>query len=274
MNEIPIYQVDAFTDRLFGGNPAAICPLKEWLPDGMLQAIALENNLSETAFFARERDRLRLRWFTPKTEVDLCGHATLATAWLIFNKLGRESEEVAFETRSGRLTVERNGDLLTMDFPSAEPNHVDAVPDEFVAALGSEPIEVLVGGDFLMAVFADSDTVRLMQPDFMGLLKMQQHAVIVTAAAKASDAMPGLPKPDFVSRMFAPKVGIPEDPVTGSAHCVLTPYWTEKLKKRILVGHQISARGGVVHCEDRGARVGLSGTARLYMTGALHLGTK
>ena len=271
MTDIPIYQVDAFTDRLFGGNPAAICPLSEWLPNEMLLQIAAENNLSETAFFVAERDTLRLRWFTPAVEVDLCGHATLATAWLIFNRLGRESDEVSFQTRSGELTVARDGDKLTMDFPAAEPRELEEQPAGLVEALGAAPQSVHQGADFLMAVYPSALDIRRLQPDFAGLKKMEQHAVIVTAPGTDEAVRPGVAQPDFVSRMFGPKVGIDEDPVTGSAHCVLTPYWSERLGKRNMIGHQISRRGGVVHCEDRGSRVGLSGTARLFMTGAIHL---
>ena len=246
--KIPLYQIDAFTSRVFGGNPAAVCPLETWPDDVTMQAIALENNLSETAFFVDAADHYDLRWFTPAAEVDLCGHATLATAHLLFNELEVGGDAVHFETRSGRLTVSRDGDLLVMNFPAAPPQPC-AAPDDLAPALGAAPSELLVADDY-MAVFASEAEVRVLAPDFARLARLDRRGVIVTAAGAEAD---------FVSRFFAPKLGVPEDPVTGSAHCELTPYWAKRVGKSVLSAHQVSARGGELICEDRGERVLISG---------------
>jgi len=258
--QIRIYQIDAFTDRLFSGNPAAICPLEDWLPDATMQAIAAENNLAETAFFVREGDDYALRWFTPTVEVDLCGHATLASAYLVFNTLEPGRTRVGFRTlKSGTLVVTRERDLLAMDFPAMPPASV-ATPPSLAAALGKSPSQVLAARDYL-AVYDHASDVAALKPDFAALAKLDRFAVIASA--------PGQNGVDFVSRFFAPAQGIPEDPVTGSAHCTLTPYWAARLGKTRLRARQISARGGDLDCELRGDRVVLAGRAMLYLEGKI-----
>ena len=259
--EIPIYQVDAFTSRVFSGNPAAVCPMKEWPDDEILQSIAAENNLSETAFFVNKNGRYHLRWFTPKTEVDLCGHATLATAFVIFNFVDTSLGSVTFDTASGKLTVgrESNG-LLSMDFPSRRANSC-SIPEELIKGLGRKPLEVFLSRDYLV-VYGSEEEVTAINPDMALLKNLDSLGVIITAPGKAAD---------FVSRFFAPKVGVPEDPVTGSAHCTLIPYWSERLKKRRLRAVQLSSRGGELHCEDMGNRVKIGGQAALYMKGTIFL---
>ena len=258
--KIPLYQIDAFAGRLFGGNPAAICVLEDWLDDTTLQAIASENNLSETAFLIDRGDHYDLRWFTPTVEVDLCGHATLASASLLLDELDVGGDEVHFETRSGRLTVRRDGDRLAMDFPAAPPEPC-AAPDGLAAGLGRAPDAVLAAAQYL-AVFSTEAEVRAIEPDFARLAGLDRRAVIVTAPGEEAD---------FVSRFFAPKVGIPEDPVTGSAHCVLVPYWAQRLGKPRLTAHQVSARGGELWCEDRGERVVIAGHAVKYLEGIIEI---
>jgi PhzF family phenazine biosynthesis protein len=255
---IPIYQVDAFADRLFAGNPAAVCPLKEWLPDDVLQAIAAENNLSETAFLLREGDDYALRWFTPAVEIDLCGHATLASGHVVFRFLEPERRSVAFRTRkAGTLTVSRQGELLAMDFPARRAAPC-ALPAALTAALGAEPVELLAGDRDWLAVFPSAEDVRALHPDFRALEKLGR-TLIVTA--------PGRDGIDFVSRFFGPTVGIDEDPVTGSAHCTLVPYWAERTGRTRLEARQLSARGGALSCELAGDRVVLAGRAVLYLEG-------
>lgn len=259
---LPIYQVDAFTDRMFGGNPAAVCPLEQWLPDATLQAIAAENNLSDTAYFVREGDQYALRWFTPTVEVDLCGHATLASAFVILNVLEPRRAQVAFRTRkAGVLTVKRDGELLEMDFPSRPPQPIAPVP-ALGAALGKAPREVLAARDYL-AVYDSEGDVRTLSPDFAAVAKLDRYAVIATA--------PGSNGVDFVSRFFAPRQGVPEDPVTGSAHCTLTPYWAGRLGKATLEARQISSRGGALKCRLDGDRVALSGRSVLYLKGEIEV---
>jgi len=261
--QIPIFQVDAFAARPFAGNPAAVCPLDQWLDDAEMQAIALENNLSETAFFVKEGGRYRLRWFTPKIEVDLCGHATLASAFVIFHHLDPASEVVTFDTRSGELIVRRDGDLLTMDFPSRPPERVQT-PSPLAEALGKAPIETWEARDY-MALYESEDDVRSLAPD-MGLLAEVGHFAVIVTAAGRGDV-------DFVSRFFAPASGIAEDPVTGSAHCTLVPYWSRRLAKKRLHAMQVSARGGELWCEDRGDRVAISGKAVLFLQGNICQGS-
>ena len=257
---IKIYQVDAFTEKVFAGNPAAVCPLEEWLDDEMLQAIAMENNLSETAFFVPEGEGYRLRWFTPAMEVDLCGHATLATAHALFEVLGYAKPEIVFETRSGKLTVGRDGDHLRMDFPTQPPQPCEATR-ALREGLKREPVEVLAADDFV-AVYEKEEDVRSLTPDFRVLKELDIRGVIATA--------PG-DEVDFVSRVFAPGAGIDEDPVTGSAHCELAPYWGQRLGKIRMQARQISQRGGEVVCELAGDRVLLYGQAVLYMEGEVRL---
>ena len=252
------YQVDAFANRIFEGNPAAVCPLDAWLDDGLLQSIAAENNLAETAFFVPPENghsSFGLRWFTPVAEVDLCGHATLAAAHIIFDVLGHKGPVAAFETRSGQLLVERKGGgLLAMDFPAAAPAPCDP-PPALAQALGLSPDQVLAGYDYI-SVFEDEDSVRSISPDLGALAKLDLRAVAVTAPGRDHD---------FVSRVFAPKLGIPEDPVTGSAHCELAPYWAARFGRNVLRARQVSRRGGDVLCELRGDRVILSGRAATFM---------
>jgi len=257
---IPIYQIDAFTDRLFGGNPAAVCPLERWLPDAAMQAIAAENNLSETAFFVPAGDGFELRWFTPAKEVDLCGHATLATGHLLLRHLEPDRERVAFATRSGRLEVSRDGERLSMDFPAYPPRPVDA-PAGLFEALGHEA-EAVLRSNVLMVVLRGERAVRALAPDLGAMVRAGLDEAIVTA--RGVDC-------DFVSRFFAPGLGIPEDPVTGSAHCTLVPYWASRLGKTRLHARQVSRRGGELLCELRGDRVTIAGRAVTYLEGTIEL---
>ena len=259
---IPIYQIDAFSNRVFAGNPAGVCPLEEWLEDSVLQAIAQENNLSETAFFVTEENGYHIRWFTPVAEVDLCGHATLATAFVIFNYLEPSLSEVNFSSMSGKLTVVRENELLSMDFPSQPPLPCEA-HKELVNGLRREPLEVLCSEDYFV-LFSSEKQIRELNPDMGMLKKLDLRGVIVTAKGN---------KVDFVSRFFAPKFGIDEDPVTGSAHCALTPYWANKLKKKNLHAHQVSQRGGELFCKDCGDRVKISGRAVKFMEGSIAINT-
>jgi PhzF family phenazine biosynthesis protein len=257
---IPLYQIDAFTSRLFSGNPAAVCPLEDWLEDGVLQAIAAENNLSETAFFVKRGERYHLRWFTPTLEVDLCGHATLASAFVILNELEPSRDAVVFDTLSGELRVNRDGDLLSMDFPARPPEPCE-VPPKLVAALGRAPQATLTSRD-LMAVFATEEEVRSMAPKMALLAEVDAFAVIVTAPGR---------EVDFVSRFFAPRAGIDEDPVTGSAHSTLIPYWAKRLSQTTLHAWQVSPRGGELWCEDRGNRVIIKGNSVKYLEGVVNI---
>ena len=262
MQVIPIYQADAFTSQLFGGNPAAVCPLTAWLPDVLMQKIAAENNLAETAFFVKTETGFLLRWFTPEFEIDLCGHATLATAHIIFTELGYQGDTIAFETlKAGVLIVSRKDNQYTLDFPSRPPQPAVA-PADLIAGLGGiQPIEVLRGRDYLL-VYNSEDVVANMQPNFNLLAKVDTLGVIITARGNSVD---------FVSRFFAPKAGIPEDPVTGSAHCNLIPYWADKLGKNTLHAWQISARKGELWCHLQGNRVLMSGHAVTYLRGQIYI---
>lgn len=260
MTAIPLYQLDAFTDKPFGGNPAAVCPLDEWLPDDVMQSIALENNLSETAFYVPEGDGFRLRWFTPKIEVDLCGHATLATGALILEKLDPGRDAVSFETRSGTLGVKREGDMLVMDFPALPAKDVP-MPAGLVDALGGKPVRFLRAIKN-MAVFETEADVRAIDPDFGYIAKMEGMGLIVTAPGDGSDC---------ASRYFAPHVGIDEDPVTGSAHCTIVPYWAAALGNDEIHARQVSARSGDLYCRMMGDRVVLGGKARLVVEGTFLL---
>lgn len=252
----PIYQVDAFTSRRFGGNPAAVCPLANWPSDTVLQQIAAENNLAETVFFVREPDGIRLRWFTPAVEVDLCGHATLAAAYVLMECLGFGRDQINFQSRSGRLTVSHEGDRYVLDFPS-RPAVPAPTTDILVAALGLRPAEVLAARD-LLCVFSSQQEVAALQPDWKLLREVDGFAVIATSPGEDCD---------FVSRFFAPKQGLDEDPVTGSAHCTLIPYWSKRLGKAEMFARQISTRGGELWCEDHGDRVRIGGQAVLYLSG-------
>jgi PhzF family phenazine biosynthesis protein len=258
---LPIYQADAFTNQLFGGNPAAVVPLKNWLTASEMQKIAGENNLAETAFFVAKNDDFELRWFTPELEIDLCGHATLATAHIIFSELGYTKNEIHFHTlKAGTLMVTKNKNLYTLDFPS-RPATPCPIPKGLLDALGgTNPAEVLTSRD-IMLVYETEAEVMALQPDFSALAKIDLLGVIVTAKGDKSD---------FVSRFFAPCAGINEDPVTGSAHCNLIPYWAKKLGKNKLHAYQISARRGELWCEMKGDRVLMTGEAITYLKGEIY----
>ena len=258
--QVPIYQVDAFTSKLFAGNPAAICPLETWLPDETMQSIAAENNLSETAFFVRNRDRFQLRWFTPGCEVDLCGHATLASAYVLFCELQLDGDRIHFDTKSGELIVRRNGDLLTLDLPSRPPLPIAAAPS-LIPALGGKPVEILAARDYLVR-YSSAEEVAALSPDMNALMQIDRFAVIATGPGTDCD---------FVSRFFAPAKGVPEDPVTGSAHSTLVPYWAAQLGKTKLHARQISPRGGELFCEAKGDRVEMSGHAALFLRGTIYI---
>lgn len=262
--ELPLYQVDAFADEPFRGNPAAVVPLEAWIPKELMQAIASENALSETAFFVREGPaRYGLRWFTPAAEVDLCGHATLASAFVLFERLGERGEAIAFESASGRLLARRDADWgIVLDFPVRRASPCEPPPG-MAAALGGRPDEVLRARRDYLVVFGDEAEVRSLHPDFAALASWELPGTIVTA--------PGS-EVDFVSRYFCPALGIPEDPVTGSAHATLVPYWSGRLGRRTLRARQVSARGGELRCADRGDRVEIAGRAVLYLEGTIRLG--
>ena len=258
---IPYYVVDAFTDGPFTGNPAGVCPLKEWLPDDVLQKIAAENNLAETAFFAREGEAFRLRWFAPEAEVDLCGHATLAAAHILYDAPGEHNSPLRFLTRSGLLTVERQGDRLQMDLPMLPLLPHDA-PEDLLEGLGTRPLEVFRAMDWV-CVFDNESTVKNLSPNLEALKRLDLRGVLVTAPGNDVD---------YVLRCFGPGIGIPEDPVTGSAQSMLAPYWGERLRKTSLQVRQLSARGGSLFCEIGGDRVKVSGRARTYMRGTIFVG--
>lgn len=262
---LTIFQIDAFTDKVFGGNPAAVCPLDEWLDDGVLQAIAAENNLAETAFFVSLERGFHLRWFTPACEVKLCGHATLASAFAIFNELERDRDSVEFETKSGALRVSRASReadaLLTMDFPAQHLRLCADPPDDLIKGLRQKPREVYTSDAENYFVFFDSETeVRALRPDFSLLERLHPYGVVASAPGDVSDC---------ASRYFAPGYGIPEDSVTGSIHCGLTTFWAARLGKKRIHARQVSARGGELFCEDKGDRVFISGHAVKYLTGTI-----
>jgi PhzF family phenazine biosynthesis protein len=259
---IPIYQVDAFAEAVFTGNPAAVMPLAKWLDDKVLQAIAMENNLSETAFIVPAAEGYQLRWFTPQVEVDLCGHATLAAAHVLFEHLGVAAEEIGFHTRSGLLRVHRSGARLTLDFPATTLHPID-VDIAVCNALGATASEALapanVRGAALYVYEFEADVAHL-TPDFAAIQAASARSIIVSAPGNDCDV---------VSRFFAPQVGINEDPVTGSAHCSLVPYWANRLHKQELACRQISARGGRLDCELKDGRVFMTGSAVTYMQGVV-----
>lgn len=256
---LDIYQVDAFASGLFSGNPAAVCPVEEWPKESLMQAIASENNLAETAFFAKENDAYRIRWFTPAVEVDLCGHATLASAYVLFNFLESGMDRVDFHSRSGPLTVTRESDMLQLNFP-ADDLTPTKLPHELRSAINLTPNEVYKGKTDYLLIFDREEGIRSIRPDFGLLARSGGRGVIVSAPGASVD---------FVSRFFAPQSGIDEDPVTGSAHTSLTPYWSKKLNKNRLIARQLSSRGGELICEMQDGRVLIGGKGVLYMQGKI-----
>ncbi len=256
-----MYQVDAFTDKLFRGNPAAVCLLTETLTDELMQKIAAENNLAETAFVTETGDSFSIRWCTPKVEVDLCGHATLASAHVIFNHLGYTKETIRFTSRSGVLEVRKEKDLLVLNFPADNPQK-GCLPVSVTESLGMDPIEILKGKTDYMLVYENQHQIEELDPDFVGLSKSTARGIIVTA--KGDDS-------DFVSRFFAPQVGINEDPVTGSAHTTLIPYWSARLGKKEMTAIQLSERRGYLGCKDLGERVEIAGKAVTYLVGEINV---
>lgn len=258
--QLPLYHVDAFTSQVFRGNPAAVCPLEGWLPDETMQKIALENSVAETAFFIPAADGFEIRWFTPDIEMDLCGHATLASAHVIARHLRYPLPSIPFHSKSGPLAVLVEGDLLTLDFPSRKPEP-SAAPQAVLDAFPAAPAEVLKARDYVL-VYESEETIRRMQPSqsILGQINLDPGGVIVTA--------PGS-EVDFVSRFFTAQASIFEDPVTGSAHCSLIPYWSERLGKQSLFALQLSSRGGKLYCKDAGERVLISGKAVTYLEGTI-----
>lgn len=256
-----LYQIDAFTDKLFGGNPAAVIPLDSWIPDQLMQSIASENNLAETAFIVPEGNDFRIRWFTPAVEVDLCGHATLASAFVYFDQLAYSKDHIQFHSRSGLLTVGRNDDWLTMDFPVDIPKASEITP-AMISCTDATILEVWKGLRDYMFILKDVRAVTNSHYDQEAILKLGYSGLIVTAPGEDVD---------FVSRFFAPAYGIPEDPVTGSSHTTLTPYWSKRLGKNVLTARQLSSRGGFLRCEMKATRALISGQATMYMKGKLEV---
>ncbi len=259
--KLPLYQIDAFASRVFAGNPAAVCPLEAWLPDATMLAIAAENNLAETAFFCREKGGYRIRWFTPKVEVELCGHATLASGFLLLSHLTPDADTVVFESQSGPLRVARKDRAFALDFPS-RPAKPAAIGDDLARALSAPPSGFLLAGKRGFAVYDSAAQIRALTPDMAALARLAPDGIAVTAPDSEYD---------FVSRFFAPSKGIPEDPVTGSTHTTLIPYWAERLGKTSLRAAQLSARGGELQCRLAGDRVEIAGEAVLYLEGQIHL---
>lgn len=260
--KLKIYQVDAFAEKVFSGNPAAVCPLSKWPSDSLLQNIALENNLSETAFYVKDGNEYLIRWFTPTTEVDLCGHATLATAHVLFHHENHHGDEINFRSpRSGTLKVSRNEHLLTLDFPTDTLDKIQWF-GEMNAGFNIIPIEGYKGKTDYLLVFENEDQIKKIKPNYSGISTWKVRGVIVTAKGK---------KADFVSRFFAPQSGVNEDPVTGSAHTTLKPYWAEKLGKKELSAIQLSDRKGYLTCKYGGDRVHISGQSRTYLMGEIYV---
>ena len=261
---LPIFQIDAFADHLFSGNPAAVIPLDDWIDTRCMQQIAAENHLSETAFIVAKNSHYHIRWFTPEHEVALCGHATLAAAHVIFHELHHPEDTIHFDSLSGRLSVTKSAEsnLLTLDFPS-QPPQTCTLPAELRKAIQPLPQCCLKHTDYIL-VYENEEQVRGLHPTMELLRNIDLRGVIATAPSSSPDF-------DFVSRFFAPKIGIPEDPVTGSAHTQLTPYWTERLAKASLIGRQISMRSGTIHCTQVGDRVTLAGATQKFLSGTIHL---
>ena len=259
--ELQLFQVDAFANELFEGNPAAVVPLQSWLPDETMQKIAAENNLSETAFFIPVENGFHIRWFTPAAEVDLCGHATLASAHVLFQHLKYADDEIQFESRSGKLMVKRQNDKIVLNFPSSNLAEVE-IPEFVKKAFNIQPESCLKGRDDFMLIFKNEKDIHLLNPDFSKFKAGKSRGVIATAQSIEFD---------FISRFFAPEVGINEDPVTGSAHTMLIPYWSEKLNKTTMIAKQVSKRGGILHCKFFGNRVEIGGNAATYLTGKIFI---
>ncbi len=257
--EIKIYQVDAFTDKVFSGNPAAVCPLEKWLPSVVMQNIAMENCLAETAFYVKEKEGLRIRWFTPTVEVDLCGHATLATAFVLFNYENFQGNKIVFNSHSGPLTITKSGDTLTLNFPVDTLTEVKAIP-ELEEGLGIKSLKTIKGKTDYMLVYEYEEQIKNMNPDFKMIGIVKARGIIVTAKGN---------QVDFVSRFFGPQSGMDEDPVTGSAHTSLTPYWAKILNKTEFTALQLSQRQGELRCKLIGDRVEISGRARLFLVGKI-----
>ena len=255
-----IYQIDAFATEVFSGNPAAVCPLEKWLSDEILQNIAMENNLAETAFYVKEGDQYQLRWFTPKVEVDLCGHATLAAAYVLFNHENHSGNIIEFHSvRSGRLTVTKENELLTLNFPTDEFEEIE-LGDELISGFNIRPQFAFKGKTDYMLVYENEEEIKKAIPAFEAIAKLDARGIIITAKGE---------KVDFVSRFFAPRAGVNEDPVTGSAHTTLTPYWSKRLGKNDLTAIQLSPRKGYLECKNLNGRVEISGQAKLYLTGEI-----
>lgn len=257
--KLKIYQIDAFAGKLFEGNPAAVVPLEKWLPDDTMQKIALENNLSETAFFVSVENGFHIRWFTPVSEVDLCGHATLATAHVIFNYLEKTENEISFQSRSGNLKVKKEEDLIVLNFPTSPLSAIE-IPENLKSAFNSAPSKCIKGRDDIMLIFDNEKQILNLKPDFQMILKSNSRGIIVTARSEQFD---------FISRFFAPAEGINEDPVTGSAHTMLIPYWREQLDKTELFAKQVSQRGGILKCKYLDDRVEIGGKAVTYLVGEI-----
>ena len=257
--KLTIYQVDAFAENVFEGNPAAVIPLKSWLADEKMQKIALENNLSETAFFVQNENGFHLRWFTPLAEVDLCGHATLASAHVLFNHLNYGENEISFQSRSGILKVKKEHDLIVLNFPASKISEIE-MPENLISAFNIQSVKCIKGRDDIMLVFENELDIINLKPDFQKIIQSKTRGIIATAKSE---------KFDFVSRFFAPSVGVFEDPVTGSAHTMLIPYWSQVLGKKEMIAKQVSARGGILHCKYSGERVEIGGKAVTYMTGEI-----
>lgn len=258
---LTLYQIDAFADKLFTGNPAAVIPLNTWIRDGLMQQLAMENNLAETVFFVKKGDDFEIRWFTPEKEINLCGHATLASAFVLYTQLGYNKPSITFHSQSGPLVVTREGDRILMDFPSWKPERTEDYPSELQEALGvKEILGVYKSRDLLVELNKEEDVTKA-EPDFT-LLKKLGHKVIITAPGK---------EVDFVSRFFAPTYGVDEDPVTGSAHSQLIPFWSEKLHKQAMIAKQLSKRGGQLWVEQKGERVQMGGQCVFYMKGEIFL---
>lgn len=260
--KIKIYQIDAFSDKKFHGNPAAVCVLDEWLTEDLMQNIAAENNLAETAFVVKKNDDYEIRWFTPAVEVDLCGHATLASAHVLFNYYMHPTKQIVFQSRKrGQLSVDKQNDSLTLNFPADTTKKVD-LPEGMIKALGKTPNETYQGLTDYLLIYSNQEEIEKLTPDFSMLVKVDARGIIVSAPGKITD---------FVSRFFAPRVGINEDPVTGSAHTTLTPFWSKRLGKKILTARQLSKRQGDLICEFHDDRVKISGKAVTYLIGEIEV---